>query len=141
MTEQEREKKFRDWCAMWVDREDRGITELFTQEAEYIESWGPAYRGAAEIAHWFREWNGRGRVAEWTVGEFFHKGDQSVARWRFRCEMADGTVQRFEWMSLLRWTPEGKIAFLQEFGCNLERYDPYAAGPEPVFREEKALWF
>ena len=54
---------------------------------------------------------------------------------------ADGTVQRFEGMSLLRWTPEGKIAFLQEFGCNLERYDPYAAGPEPVFREEKALWF
>ena len=141
MTEQEREEKFRDWCAMWVDREDRGITELFTQEAEYIESWGPAYCGAAEIAHWFREWNTRGRVAEWTVGEFFHKGDQSVARWRFRCEMADGTVQRFEGMSLLRWTPEGKIAFLQEFGCNLERYDPYAAGPEPVFREEKALWF
>ena len=54
MTEQEREEKFRDWCAMWVDREDRGITELFTQEAEYIESWGPAYCGAAEIAHWFR---------------------------------------------------------------------------------------
>ena len=141
MTEQEREKKFRDWCAMWVDREDRGITELFTQEAEYIESWGPAYCGAAEIAHWFREWNTRGRVAEWTVGEFFHKGDQSVARWRFHCEMADGTVQRFEGMSLLRWTPEGKIAFLQEFGCNLERYDPYAAGPEPVFQKEKALWF
>ena len=99
MTEQEREEKFRDWCAMWVDREDRGITELFTQEAEYIESWGPAYCGAAEIAHWFREWNTRGRVAEWTVGEFFHKGDQSAARWRFRCEMADGTVQRFEGMS------------------------------------------
>ena len=138
---QEREQKIRRWLDMWLRREDLGILELFAPDAVYLESWGPEYHGAAAIRHWFQEWNTRGRVAEWTVGEFFHKGDQSAARWCFRCEMADGTVQRFEGMSFLRWTPEGKIAFLQEFGCNLERYDPYAAGPEPVFREEKALWF
>ena len=30
---------------------------------------------------------------------------------------------------------------LQEFGCNENRYDPYAQGKTPVFREDQALWF
>ena len=31
--------------------------------------------------------------------------------------------------------------FLQEFGCNQDRYDPYEKGPEPQFRDEKIMWF
>ena len=34
-----------------------------------------------------------------------------------------------------------EICFLQEFGCNQHRYDPYAQGDTPVFRDEKPLWF
>ena len=36
---------------------------------------------------------------------------------------------------------EEAIRRLQEFGCNVRRYDPYADGPDPKFREEGALWF
>ena len=141
MTEQEREKKFRDWCAMWVDREDRGITELFTQEAEYIESWGPAYRGAAEIAHWFREWNTRGKVVRWDIRQFFHKEDQTVVEWSFRNEMKDGRAEEFDGLSLIRWDGAGRISSLREFGCNTRNYDPYRDGDPPRFREEPAVWF
>lgn len=41
----------------------------------------------------------------------------------------------------IRWNEKGQICFLQEFGCNENRYDPYAQGEEPVFREEPTLWF
>ena len=40
-----------------------------------------------------------------------------------------------------RWNEAGQICFLQEFGGNENRYDPYAQGDTPVFREEPALWF
>ena len=44
-------------------------------------------------------------------------------------------------MTLICWADDGRILRLQEFGCNLRRYDPYENGPEPVFREENPLWF
>ena len=55
--------------------------------------------------------------------------------------MNNGRVEAFDGMSLIRWTAEGKIAFLQEYGCNENRYDPYRDGPEPRFREENSPWF
>ena len=56
-------------------------------------------------------------------------------------EMTDGLIQSFDGLSLIRWNGAGQIRFLQEFGCNENRYDPYAQGKTPVFREEQALWF
>ena len=35
---------------------------------------------------------------------------------------------------------EGRIARLQEFGCRLDRYDPYRNGPEPEFQGETVPW-
>lgn len=55
--------------------------------------------------------------------------------------MTDGVIQSFDGLSLIRWNEAGQICFLQEFGCNENRYDPYAQGENPVFREEQVLWF
>ena len=41
--------------------------EIFSQDALYIESWGPEYRGAETIRHWFQEWNTRGTVLQWDM--------------------------------------------------------------------------
>ena len=51
------------------------------------------------------------------------------------------STEAFEGMTLICWADDGRILRLQEFGCNLRRYDPYENGPEPVFREENPLWF
>lgn len=138
---EKREEAVRAWFAMWLEQRDAGISDLFAEDARYIESWGPAYSGAAEIRHWFEEWNSRGRVVQWDIRQFFHKGDQTVVEWYFKNQMRDGTAEAFDGMSLVRWTREGKISFLQEFGCNESRYDPYEDGPAPHFREETARWF
>ena len=139
--QEQRENKIRRWFSMWLDRQDGGIGELFAPDAVYIESWGPEYHGMEKIELWFDEWNTRGRVERWDIRQFFHKGDQTVAEWTFCCTMADGSTQSFDGLSLVRWNEAGQIRFLQEFGCNENRYDPYAKGKIPVFREEQALWF
>ena len=139
--EKQRESKIRQWFSMWLDRQDTGIEELFAPDAVYIESWGPEYYGSGKIKLWFDEWNSRGTVERWDIRQYFHKGDQTVVEWAFRCVMAGGTVQSFDGLSLIRWNKARKICFLQEFGCNENRYDPYAQGNTPVFREEQALWF
>ena len=138
---EQRETAVRLWFDMWLKKADLGILDLFAPDAVYIESWGPEYRGAEKIRHWFEEWNTRRTVLRWDILEFFHKGDQTVVRWIFRNRMNDGRREEFEGMSLVRWTQDGRIAFLQEFGCNENRYDPYWDGPEPQFREGAALWF
>lgn len=138
---EQRENTIRRWFDMWLKKEDLGILSLFAGDAVYIESWGPEYHGAKKIKHWFHEWNARGTVLQWDIRQFFHKGDQSVAEWYFRDRMEDGRVEAFDGLSLIRWTPAGQICFLQEFGCNESRYDPYRDGPEPTFREGPAAWF
>ena len=135
------EAQLRRWFSMWLDKQDTGIEDLFAPDAVYIESWGPEYHGSGKIKLWFDEWNTRGTVERWDIRQYFHKGDQTVVEWVFRCTMTDGTVQSFDGLSLIRWNKAGQICFLQEFGCNENRYDPYAQGNTPVFREEQALWF
>ena len=137
----DKEQTIRRWFEMWLRRSDEGAEELFDRDAVYIESWGPEYHGLDKIRHWFQEWNTRGVVLRWDIRQFFHRGDQSVVEWIFEHRMENGKPEAFEGMSLIRWTAEGKIGSLQEFGCNQDRYDPYAAGPEPRFREGPALWF
>ena len=139
--EKQRERKIQQWFSMWLDKKDTGIEELFATDTVYIESWGPEYHGNGKIKLWFAEWNTRGTVERWDIRQYFHKGDQTVVEWAFRCVMTDGTVQSFDGFSLIRWNGAGQICFLQEFGCNENRYDPYAQGKNPVFREEQPLWF
>ncbi len=136
-----REANIRRWFAMWLEKRDTGIDELFSPEALYIESWGPQYRGVEKIRHWFEEWNTRGSVLAWDIHGFFHRDDATVVQWYFRNAMNDGRVEAFDGMSLVVWAEDGRIRLLQEFGCNLDRYDPYAEGGAPRFRGEAPRWF
>lgn len=137
----QREEIIRQWFSMWLEKTDTGIAEIFAEDAVYIESWGPEYAGSAKIKLWFEEWNTRGTVLQWDILQFFHKGNQTVVQWYFRNRMNGGKAEAFDGMSLVKWTNDGKICFLQEFGCKENRYDPYRDGTVPRFREETAMWF
>lgn len=137
----ERERIVRQWFDMWLLRQDTGICNIFAPDAVYIESWGPEYHSCGKIRLWFEEWNTRGTVLVWDIKQFFHKDSQTVVEWYFKNTMNDGRVEAFDGMSLIEWTPDGKIGSLQEFGCNENRYDPYRSGAVPQFRQEQAMWF
>jgi len=126
---------------MWLEKQDTGLQDIFAEDAVYIESWGPEYRGVRKIKLWFDEWNTRGDVLRWDIKQFFHSGDQTVVEWHFENAMRDGKKEAFDGISLVQWTRDDRIIRLQEFGCNQNRYDPYREGPLPKFRDEKAMWF
>lgn len=141
MNRQEKEKALRRWFAMWLKGKDTGISRLFAPQAVYTESWGPQYRGADKIKHWFDEWNTRGKVLQWDIKQFFHQGSQTAVQWHFKNRLQNGQSEEFEGISLIVWNKRGQIISLTEYGCNIHRYDPYQNGPVPVFRQDKSRWF
>lgn len=81
----------------------------------------------AVIRLWFEMW--------------LKKEDLGIPRIFTQDAMLDGRTEAFDGMSLAKWSGGNRIACLQEFGCNEDRYDPYQDGPEPKFREGRAAWF
>ncbi len=141
MAMEERERIIRLWFDMWLKQKDLGMDSIFSDDILYTESWGPQYRGRDKLKHWFDEWNTRGRVVRWDIRGYFHKDDMTVVEWYFKNVMDNGDIEEFEGMSLIKWTDGNKISSLKEFGCNINNYDPYENGSEPVFREENINWF
>lgn len=40
---EERERRIHLWFDMWLQQQDMGIDDLFTEDVLYTESWGPQY--------------------------------------------------------------------------------------------------
>lgn len=68
------ERAIRSWFSMWLEGKAGDLTALFTPDVQYIESWGPEYRGVSQVRHWFQEWNTRGRVLVWELGAPARRG-------------------------------------------------------------------
>ena len=45
----DREKIIRLWFDMWLDKKDSGISDIFSENTVYIESWGPEYHGSGKV--------------------------------------------------------------------------------------------
>ena len=58
----EREKTIRLWFDMWLNQQDMGIDDIFTEDVIYTESWSPQYNNRKTVKHWFQEWNTRGKA-------------------------------------------------------------------------------
>lgn len=41
------ERAIRSWFSMWLEGKAGDLTALFTPDVQYIESWGPEYRGVS----------------------------------------------------------------------------------------------
>ena len=136
-----RERIIRLWFDMWLTKKDLGISDIFSNNAIYIESWGPKYENRELLKHWFNEWNTRGKVLVWDIKQFFHKENQTIVEWYFKNKMDGGCIEEFDGMSLIVWTADNKIKSLKEFGCNLNNYNPYEDSDMPKFRDEKTSWF
>ena len=87
-----RETIIRRWFDMWLQKKDLGIAEMFSDNATYIESWGPEYHGIKKIILWFEEWNTRGTVLQWDIKQFFHKDNQTIVEWYFKNKMLNGQM-------------------------------------------------
>ena len=48
----EREKTIRLWFDMWLNQQDMGIDDIFTEDVIYTESWSPQYNNRKTVKHW-----------------------------------------------------------------------------------------
>jgi len=48
----EREKTIRLWFDMWLNQQDMGIDDIFTEDVIYTESWSPQYNNRIPVARW-----------------------------------------------------------------------------------------
>ena len=110
----ERERLIRDYFDSWLRRDASCLPTVFSEDALYIESHGPRYEGLLQIQQWFTDWLPHGEVLEWRIVRFLHQGNQTAVEWVFRCRY-DGEESVFDGVSLIRFTPEGKICYLREF--------------------------
>jgi hypothetical protein len=136
-----KEKIIQLWFDMWIKQKDLGIDEIFTEDVIYTESWSPKYENRETVKLWFNEWNNRGIVIDWTIKQFFHKGNQTIVEWYFKNKMNNGSIEDFDGISLIVWTDDNKIKELKEFGCNRNNYNPYQNAKIPKFRDQKINWF
>ena len=79
----EKERALRRWFEAWLTNDGSCIGELFAPDAVYSECWGPVYRGRAQIARWFADWNAGGRVLAWRIGRVLCAGAGAAAEWYF----------------------------------------------------------
>ena len=136
-----REAQLCRWFSMWLDKADTGIEDIFALDAVYIESWGPEYHGSGKIKLWFDEWNTRGTVERWDIRQYFHKGDQTVVEWAFRCAMTDGTVQSFDGSPSSAGTKRVRSAFCRNLGATKIATTPTPRGTPRCSRKSSRCGF
>ena len=104
-----REKIIKLWFNMWLEKKDLGINDIFSKNIVYTESWGPEYRGIEKIKIWFYEWNNRADVIVWEVKQFFHKDEQTVVEWYFKCKEKNKNEEDFLGVFIIVWSENDKI--------------------------------
>ena len=75
-----RETIIRDYFHSWITKDDSVLRDTFAEDAHYIESWGPAYRGLADITKWFRDRCAQHDVLAWDIKGFLAPGQYLCLR-------------------------------------------------------------
>ena len=78
-----KEQIIRRYFDSWITGEVSVLSETFAENAVYVESYGPLYRGLDAIVKWFDNWNEHGSVLEWKIFRFIHSGETVVCEWFF----------------------------------------------------------
>ena len=108
----------------WISKDAAIFLDPFTNDAVYIESWGPAYRNKKQIEAWFNEWNKENEVLKWDISGFFHTENTCICEWYFECKCG-GNIDGFNGVSIIVFNEADKIVSLKEFQAKTPNIYPY----------------
>lgn len=137
----EREKLISYWIKSWKEKNIEGFKEVFSSDIHYIRSWGPEYHGLLELRYWFTERNERRTILEWNIDRFFHAESETVIHWVLKDKLKNDGIKTIEGVSLIKWNNDNRIAYLQDFICNIHRSDPYRSSESPDYTDQQLKWF
>ena len=124
MDTQARETLIRRYFTSWRERDSTVLADCFAVNAVYVESYGPCYKGLAQIQRWFADWLPHGEVLVWDIHRFLHQGSTAVIEWLFSCRY-DGQTSTFSGVTIADFNEQGKIFLLKEFAAKSELITPY----------------
>ena len=120
----ERENVITNYFNSWITKDEKILEKTFSQNAIYIESWGPAYRNKTQIMTWFKDWNRENAVLEWSVNAFYHTSNESICEWFFECDCG-GNIDGFNGVSIITFNENSEIILLKEFQSKTPNIYPY----------------
>ena len=120
----EREKVITEYFESWIIKDEISLEKTFSQNATYIESWGPAYRDKTQILSWFKDWNKENTVLEWNVIAFYHTSTESICEWYFKCDCG-GNIDGFNGASIITFNENNEIVLIKEFQSKTPNIYPY----------------
>lgn len=112
------------YFACWIDKDESGLADIFSEDIVYSECYGPEYAGRAQIIRWFREWNSKGTVLEWTIRRCIEQNNVIAVEWFFSCEY-EGNIDGFDGVTIAVFDGNAQICNLKEFQSKAEHYNPY----------------
>ena len=108
-----KEQIIRRYFDSWITGEVSVLSETFSENAVYIESYGPLYRGLDNIIKWFENWNEHGSVLEWKIFQFIHNDKTVICEWFFKC-VYDNKEEEFNGISVISFDSENKITLFSK---------------------------
>ena len=118
------EEVIRKYFRCWLDKDGNVVEEIFSDDVEYSECYGPVYKGKMQVIMWFHDWNQKGSVLQWDVKRVVVSGNTAVVEWYFKCEY-EGNVDGFDGVTIAEFDADMKICELKEFQSKAEHYYPY----------------
>ncbi|MCL2216524.1 MAG: nuclear transport factor 2 family protein [Defluviitaleaceae bacterium] len=118
-----RELAIKDCFRAWTIKDISIFLASFADDAHYIESHGPAYRGIEQLAAWFSDWIEDNDVLELSIKKFYHINDVCICEWYFEY-ICGGHTLEFNGASIVTFD-DSKIVELREFKSETENNYPY----------------
>lgn len=112
------------YFACWIDKDESGLADIFSEDIVYSECYGPEYAGREQLIRWFREWNSKGTVLEWTIRQCIEQNNVIAVEWFFSCEY-EGNIDGFDGVTIAVFDGNAQICNLKEFQSKAEHYNPY----------------
>lgn len=118
------EKIVKRYMQAWLEKDLEVVKQTFAEHAVYVECYGPEYHGRSQIVQWFKDWNKKGQVLEWTVKRTMEHENVVVVEWYFKCNY-DGVMDGFDGVTIAEFDHDEKISRLCEYQSKAEHYYPY----------------
>lgn len=117
----------RSYFDSWLKQDATVLAQVFASTIQYVECYGPAYSGLAQVQQWFADWNRQGRVLRWDIKHSVEQGNMLACEWYFECEYM-GNVDGFDGVTIAVFDQTGKISELREFQSKPQHHYPYGEG-------------
>lgn len=118
------ENAIRRYFRAWLEKDSTVLRDIFADTILYSECYGPEYHGISQILQWFKDWNQKGSVLEWTIHRVICQGSTLVVQWYFKCDY-EGTVDGFDGVTIADFDEDLRITKLLEFQSKAEHEYPY----------------